>query len=294
MLLLLFWGTKLLLSDYFSKYVVRNLFGLLQENVYFCSMKRIVLLFFAAIMPAIAAMAQPYRFSARLSTYNIRHGEGLDGRIDHERIGRILRKAHAEVAAIQEVDSMTRRNGGVYDLAEIGRAAGMHATFAAAIDFQGGKYGVGILSREVPLSVRRIALPGREEPRMLLVAEFKDYVVACTHLSLHEEDRLSSIGILVAEACRWHKPFFVMGDMNDEPGSAFYARMAEHFLFVNDTTEMTFPAGGPTVCIDHIALFRAPGVALSRYRTWVGDDEASDHCPLHGRVKVVVGNGRFF
>ena len=122
-----------------------------------------------------------------LASYNIQHGAGMDGKIDYARQARVVCKA--DVAAIQEVDSVTKRNGGLYSLEEIGRKAKMFSTFAPAIKFQGGKYGIGILSKKQPISVHRIPLPGREEPRMLLVAEFKHYVVACTHLSLTDEDR---------------------------------------------------------------------------------------------------------
>lgn len=222
-----------------------------------------------------------------LTTYNIQHGEGLDGKIDHARQARILRNAHADVAAIQEIDSMTKRNGGRYSLEEIGLKAKMHATFAPAIKFQGGKYGIGLLSKETPLSVHRIPLPGREEPRMLLVAEFKHYVVACTHLSLTDEDRMASLPIILTEAQRWTKPFFLMGDLNDELGMPFYKEMQKHFLFLNPSDDKTFPADAPNICIDHVAMFKSPAspeASIASYRTWVGEETFSDHRPLHAEI----------
>ena len=251
---------------------------------------RTLWLLFALIAVTIAAPVQGKKVrTLHLTSYNIQHGEGLDGRIDHARQARILRKAHTDVAAIQEVDSMTRRNGGLYSLEEIGRKAKMHSTFAPAINFQGGKYGIGILSRKQPISVHRISLPGREEPRMLLVAEFKHYVVACAHLSLTDEDRLSSVPIIVAEAGRWQKPFLLMGDLNDEPGSQFYKEMQKNFLFLNPSYDKTFPADAPDICIDHVAVFKptsSPDFTLSYYRTWVGEEQASDHRPLHAKIGI--------
>lgn len=220
-----------------------------------------------------------------LTSYNIQHGAGLDGKIDHERQAKILRKARAQVAAIQEVDSVTKRNGGLYSLEEIGREAKMFSTFAPAINFQGGKYGIGILSKKKPLSVHRIPLPGREEPRMLLVAEFKHYVVACTHLSLTDEDRMASIPIILEEARKWTKPFILTGDLNDEPGMPFYKEMQKHILFLNPPYDKTFPADAPNICIDHVALFKSlPEATLSYYRTWVGEEDFSDHRPLHAKL----------
>ena len=248
--------------------------------------KTILCLLVALIGAAFIAPVQARKVrTLHLTSYNIQHGEGLDKKIDHARQAKILRKAHADVAAIQEVDSMTRRNGGLYSLEEIGRKAKMHATFAPAINFQGGKYGIGLLSKKRPMSVRRIPLPGREEKRMLLVAEFKHYVVACTHLSLTDEDRMASVPIIVEEASKWQKPFIIMGDLNDEPGSPFYLRMQEHFLFLNPSYDKTFPADNPNICIDHVAVFvPTPDATISFYRTWVGEETSSDHRPLHARL----------
>lgn len=250
-------------------------------------MKKAVLFLFIALLGAVfstSLQAKRVR-TLRLTSYNIQHGAGLDGKIDHARQARILRKAHADVAAIQEVDSVTKRNGGLYSLEEIGREAKMFSTFAPAIKFQGGKYGIGILSKKKPMSVHRIPLPGREEPRMLLVAEFKHYVVACTHLSLTDEDRMASIPLILEEARKWQKPFFIMGDLNDEPGMPFYKEMQKHFLFLNPSYDKTFPADKPNICIDHVALFMPTQEAtLSFYRTWVGEETFSDHRPLHAKI----------
>ncbi|MBP5392462.1 MAG: endonuclease/exonuclease/phosphatase family protein [Bacteroidaceae bacterium] len=249
-------------------------------------MKGTVFCLFVALLALSSTSVQAKKVrTLRLTSYNIQHGAGLDGKIDHERQAKILRKARAQVAAIQEVDSVTKRNGGLYSLEEIGREAKMFSTFAPAINFQGGKYGIGILSKKKPLSVHRIPLPGREEPRMLLVAEFKHYVVACTHLSLTDEDRMASIPIILEEARKWTKPFILTGDLNDEPGMPFYKEMQKHFLFLNPPYDKTFPADAPNICIDHVALFKSlPEATLSYYRTWVGEEDFSDHRPLHAKL----------
>lgn len=249
-------------------------------------MKRLLILTALAMLLLTGSTAEARRArTLHLTSYNIQHGEGMDKKIDHERLADVLREARAEVAAIQEVDSVTKRNGGVYALEEIGRHARMHATYAPAISFQGGKYGIGILSKKRPRSVRRIALPGREEPRMLLVTEFKHYVVACTHLSLTDADRMASVATIVEEAQRWQKPFIIMGDLNDEPGSPFYREMEKHFSFLNPPFEKTFPSTGPDICIDHVAIYKpTQGGTLGDHKTWVGTEQFSDHCPLHATI----------
>ena len=45
----------------------------------------------------------------RVLTYNIHHGEGMDGVIDLERIANVIRQTEADLVALQEVD--LRRGG---------------------------------------------------------------------------------------------------------------------------------------------------------------------------------------
>ena len=108
----------------------------------------------------------------RVASYNIQHGMGMDNQLNYKRIAEVLRAISPDVVALQEVDSMTQRTNNTYALGEIAEQLNYYASYAPAIDFEGGKYGIGILSRERPISVRQYALPGSEEARTLLVAEF--------------------------------------------------------------------------------------------------------------------------
>ena len=249
------------------------------------------LLFLLLLLPGLALSAKRPR-TLRLSTYNIQHGQGMDKRIDFERIGHILLRERPQVIALQEVDSATRRTDGRYGLREMGKVMRMKDIYAPAIDFQGGKYGIGMLCRKRPRSVHRIPLPGREEKRMLLVAEFRNYVVACTHLSLTEEDRMASLPIIAQEAARWQKPFFLMGDLNDEPGSRFYDELCRHFRVLSDTQQPTFPSDSPSICIDYIAVYRPGAHSVSQATSRVGTEQASDHCPLHAVLRLAPATSR--
>ena len=138
---------------------------------------------------AISAHSQD---NLKLMSYNIRNAKGMDGIYSFQRIANVINNEAPDVVAVQEIDSMTTRSNQTYVLGEIAERTQMHASYAPAISFQGGKYGIGILSKEKPLNINTYPLPGREEERMLMVAEFENYFFACTHLSLTEEDRLAS------------------------------------------------------------------------------------------------------
>ncbi|MDY3063687.1 MAG: endonuclease/exonuclease/phosphatase family protein [Bacteroidaceae bacterium] len=238
--------------------------------------KKLLLLICFMMSGMVATMAD-----IRVMTYNIRHGAGLDNVTNLERTAKAIEAWNADFVALQEVDSCATRTKSVDQATELGRLTLMRPTFAAAIPLQGGKYGVALLSKERPLSVRRIAMPNNNEDRVLLVCEFKNCVIANTHLSLSEADHDASADIIIAEAQRCTKPFIIMGDWNSKPDSPFIKRMKQHFTFVSDTRKATFPADKPVECIDYIAVYKSqPAKAVKKSFRVVEEKAASDHRPL--------------
>lgn len=145
----------------------------------------------------------------RIMSYNIRNGRGMDDMIDFRRTAEVINKVCPDVVAVQELDSVTGRSGGKDVLREIAGLTLMHHIYAPAIDYDGGKYGIGMLSKEKPLGYRYLSLPGREEARALLVVEFEKYIYCCTHLSLTEEDRMLSLPVIRQVAASTNKPFLL-------------------------------------------------------------------------------------
>ena len=215
-------------------------------------------------------------------SYNVRHCAGMDMVVDYTRTANVIVQQQPDVVALQELDSMTGRSGHYNQLGELALRTGYHPIFGAAIDFDGGQYGVGILSHEIPLSTRRIPLPG-DEPRVLLVVELEDYVIACTHLDLEEAQRMASVPLIVEEAQRWQKPFLLVGDWNDEPSSELLELMTQYFTVLSGE-EATYPADEPTECIDYVATFNGRAEAIESHV--IDEPEASDHRPLVVRVQL--------
>jgi len=221
--------------------------------------------------------------SVQIMTYNVRHCAGMDMVLDYDRTAAVISAQNPNLVALQELDSMTGRSGQQYQLDELAIRTGYYPVFGSAIDYDGGRYGVGILTREQPLSTKRIPLPG-EEPRALLVIEMKDYVLACTHLDLEEEQRLASVPLIVEEAQRWQKPFILAGDLNDAPDSELLKEITKYFTILSGD-QPTFPADEPTECIDYVASFKArPAVTIEC--SVIDEPEASDHRPLMVRLRL--------
>lgn len=243
---------------------------------------------FAATITLVAAMmgCTEKNREVTIMSYNIHNGIGLDNVTDYGRIASMIKEYSPDVVAVQEIDSAAARSNGVYVLGRIAAASGMKDYYAPAIDFQGGKYGIGILCRQEPLNIKRLPLPGREEARALIVAEFPDYVFACTHLSLTEADRNASLEIISDIAGEYDKPFFIAGDFNAEPDSRFIRTITNEFTSLTGVTTPTFPADKPEIVIDYIMSYDQPNLSINVMEAKVIDETVmSDHRPIMARAK---------
>jgi endonuclease/exonuclease/phosphatase family metal-dependent hydrolase len=134
----------------------------------------VALAFTVAAPPAPRLAAYPGgRPPLRVLTYNIHHGQGIDGEFDLPRLARVIASVAPDLVGLQEVDQGTVRSGGVNQLTELGRLVGMDAVFGKTIEFQRGDYGVGVLSRLPIVRANTHPLPNSpsREPRVALTVE---------------------------------------------------------------------------------------------------------------------------
>lgn len=255
------------------------------------NMKKNLLLVIATLF-AFSVQAQN---TLKLMTYNIKNANGMDDVCNFQRIANVINNASPDVVAIQEVDSMTNRSGQKYVLGEIAERTQMHAYFAPAIDFDGGKYGIGLLTRQVPVRLQTIPLPGREEARALILAEFEDYIYCCTHMSLTEEDRMESLKIVKSFTTPYKKPLFLAGDMNAEPESDFIKELQKDFQILSNPKQHTYPAPEPKETIDYIATLKsnANGFALISAQV-LNEPMASDHRPILVKLRTAEKANKIF
>jgi endonuclease/exonuclease/phosphatase family metal-dependent hydrolase len=164
----------------------------------------------------------------------------------------------------------------------------MYATFGAARDYKGGKYGVGVLSKEKPISHRRVTLPCTSEERVLLIVEFKDYYFCSTHYSLLEEYRIIASNIICEEAAKLDKPMFVAGDFNALRDAEPMQILAQDFyVFEKMYDKLTFPADVPTKEIDFICMYKHHSVVPVVYNHVVVPAVVeSDHRPIVADIEL--------
>ena len=217
-------------------------------------------------------------------TFNIRNGRCLSGsEVKLDVPAAVIRDVKPDVAGIQELDFNTKRSGQRDIPAELGKLTQMTAYFASAIDFDGGNYGIGVLSR-LPARVRSVPLPGEEERRVLQIAEFDDFVLFNTHFSLTPQSRLESIPEIERERQKlmnqkdFTKPIFLCGDFNALPDSETIRELQKTWKILTPDAS-TFPADAPNIRIDYVMTpIGTPVQVLEAFV--VPALQASDHRPV--------------
>ena len=221
-----------------------------------------------------------------LTSYNIRHCGGPDGAIDFQKVADVILHEKPDFVGLNEVDCRTKRSGGVDEAAELGRLTGLHATFGKAIPYGGGAYGNAVLSREKPISVVTVPLPGKE-PRVLLLCEFRDFWFGTMHLDfgVHQLPSVEAVRGVVAEKSK-DKPVFVTGDWNATPDSKTLGAMRGFMKVLSKEDCLSFHGysrhrPGHVYCIDYIAVDSAhAGCFAVRDAHATSRPDVSDHNPI--------------
>ncbi len=260
----------------------------------------------AAVVAVFAffGSATPVRASEalRVLSWNIHHGEGVDGRLELKRIAALIREARPHLVALQEVDRGVERTDRRDLPAELGQLTGMTAVFSNNYAFQGGEYGNAILSSLPVLSWtnRHYAMLRGGEQRGLLEIrvdwEGRPLRFFNTHLDYRPDDteRVEHSRYLrsVLEA-QPETPALIAGDFNTMPSSVVseYLRgfLGDAWMDGGEGEGATYPSTGGERRIDYLYVWpiKAMGVVDAR----VLSSEASDHLPVFFQLEWSRGAG---
>ena len=222
----------------------------------------------------------------RLLAYNIRHGQGIDLKVDLDRVAHVIKRLDPDVVTLQEVDCRVDRSGRVDQAQELGRQTGMHAQFGKFFDFQGGEYGMAILSKSPFVDTQLHHLPRGAEPRFALAGKVRigtpqsEIIFVGIHLYRTEPQRLAQAQRLVDIYANTSTPVILAGDFNSMPGSPVMKLLEESWHNVaKQESRLTFPADQPVREIDFVLL--RPGQLFEVVSARViAEPRASDHRPL--------------
>jgi|GEM_PF-286512 len=180
----------------------------------------------------------------RIVTHQTKYCEGTDGVIDYDLLANVYNKLDADIVCIQGLDSVTTRSSNAYQLAELAQRTNMKPYFSTAIPTRGGKYGIGILTKETPLREYRYALPG-DESRTSMILDFGKYIVINTQLDSNLQHRIDAIKQLTIIAQKFYKPVFLAGYFSDEANGALFEEVKKSWTVVS-VSEATYPSTNPT------------------------------------------------
>ncbi|RYD34838.1 MAG: endonuclease [Verrucomicrobiaceae bacterium] len=242
----------------------------------------------AGLMLALASGAGAGE-TFRLLSYNIHHGEGMDGKLDLARIAERIRTCQPDAVALQEVDRNCKRTGGVDMPAELARLTGMTAHFQKAMDFDGGGYGICLLTKGKVLESKGYALPNSSkpvEPRTVQTVKVEalggTLTIANTHLDVTSgETRLAQTQFLIKTLGEMPDTVVLAGDFNAVRGDTTLKAIesAGWAVPLKQGDPNTIPSGKPDREID-FAVFRPAGALKVVKYTVLNEPVASDHRPI--------------
>lgn len=224
----------------------------------------------------------------RVLTFNIYHGETMKGDYNLDVIAKVINDANPDFVALQEVDFKTNRSK-QYDLVtELGIRTKMCPLFAKAMNFRGGEYGEGILSKYSFVSSRNVNLPYTKgnEPKnaveILSVLPTGDTIAFVgTHLDYKEieTDRINQVKKINSVFLKNKYPTIFAGDLNSLPESTPMKILEEKWgtSYDKNNPQFTFPSSKPEKKIDYVMFYpKKRWKVLSK--EVIQDAVASDHC----------------
>ena len=253
----------------------------------------------------------------RVLVYNIHAGKDAKGGDNLARVAAIVRDTRADVVLLQEVDKLTERSGKVDQMAELRRLTGYSGAFGKTLDYQGGDYGIAVLSRWPITADTLIHLPVDPpqhrsgvsyEPRGALVVRIdapgRPLRVINTHIDASREDfyRLQeaksllslSMGLQDGTGDHGGAETVMGGDLNSEPESAVIALFGpagwrDSFRECGKGDGLSYPANVPVKRIDYLMITGATRCTTASALS----TEASDHRPvLFEIVRGKAGSSR--
>lgn len=232
----------------------------------------------------------------RVMTYNIHVGVGMDKKLDLQRIADVINGQHPDLVGLQEVDRGVKRTEGKDEIAELARMTSMNFAFAHNLDYQGGQYGVAILSR-FPIGAidhRKYDNKREAERRGMIRVEVnvsgKTISFVTTHLDYQYEDgRVFEAEQLLGFLSAQQAPLIVVGDFNDEPAGSAYKLMVRGFedAWVRRRAKgagLSYPADKPVKRIDYI--FTRQSDRIRAKKAWIVNTLASDHLPVVADLEI--------
>jgi len=235
--------------------------------------------------------------TVKILSFNIYHGATMKGDFDLDVIAKVIIDTNPDFVALQEVDFKTKR-AEKYDLVtELGWRAKLSPIFGKAMEFDGGEYGEGVLSKYSFLQTQNVSLPhspGNEPRAALEITTILDSGDTISFIGTHldhlknEIDRIAQVKMINKVFTKNKYPTILAGDMNAIPESATIDILEEFWKASYDKKDPrpTYPSVKPSKKIDYVMFY--PKHRWKVISTEVIQNKiASDHCAYLVTVRLL-------
>lgn len=253
----------------------------------------------------------------KVATYNM----GAARISNLEQVTNAIKAIDADIIALNEVDKLTGRSSKKDQAKEIAERLNLHYAFGRAIDFDGGEYGVAVLSKFPITTSEVVPLPSgndpkEHEPRAVLVAEinaakagFKSPIVfMVTHLDFKEDHIVNTEQVrALVDVTKSNiklknikdittKIKILAGDLNDTYNCEQFKELYRYYNLVadKDPNKMrSWPARNPMADLDHIFTSRGQIWSVQEVSVLEGKDNGikwdavSDHNPVVAKLQLL-------
>ena len=250
-------------------------------------MKRIVSII-SVLFASIALLSAAEKGDTlKLMSYNLRFGELAS----MEQIAGYIVSEQPDIVALQECDWATKRSraphqNGVKFVNELAYHTGMFGVYGKSINYAGGYYGIGLLSKYPILRYERVLLPndGKTEQRSMLIADIelpggKVITFVNTHLEVKTAQmRIEQVQFINEYLKDCPNQLFLAGDMNAIPDTEEMEMLRQSWSDLTDRV-FTYSTSKPQIKIDYI--YTKPAEKVDLLSTGVKEDvKLSDHFPV--------------
>lgn len=228
----------------------------------------------------------------RVMSMNIKEGGKL-ALYRVEPYAEVIKEQHPDFVCLQEVDHRTTRNGNKDFLGELAQLTGMFPYFCQSFSYQGGGFGVAILSKYPFYKVQKqvASINGAKEDRAtgwvyVMLPNGKKIRVASTHLALESNDvttqNIAQINLKIFEDK--DTPTLLVGDFNSTPesGPIEYAKIK--WQEIGAGSGFTIPAENPNRQLDYVMGYPKNKWECLSYEI-LALPKLSDHCFIVADVK---------
>ena len=247
----------------------------------------------------------------KVATYNIGKNELSENVADLTNLNKAIAKIDADVIVLTEIDNKTARSKKVHQLEEIAKANKMHFAFGKALDFDGGEYGVGILSKYKIEKSQVINLPsGDAEQRVVLLSQITKpgfdtpIIIMGTHLDWQKAPTVrigqvrhildASIGDTATDFDNIAASIKILaGDFNSTANEQPTQEIGYLWNPVSKkgVDYRTWPAVNPAIDIDHIFTFKGQVWDVKNMQIPTDNKDfqwssVSDHLPVIAELEL--------